>query len=94
MVVGLATVTLRLPTAASLKDKRHVVKSVVTRVRTRFNVAIAETDDHDAWTTATLGIACVSTDSAHAHAVLEHVVRVIQAERLDADLVDYRIELL
>ena len=94
MVVGLATVTLQLHEAASLKDKRRVVKSVIDRLRPRFNVAIAEVDSHEVWGTVTLGIACVSTDGAHAHAMLEKVVRTIDNERLDADLAHYGIVLL
>ena len=93
-MVGLATVTLQLHEAASLKDKRRVVKSTKDRVHRRFNVAIAEVDSHDAWGTITLGIACVSSDSAHAHAVLEKVVRWIDRERLDAVLAHYGIEIL
>lgn len=94
MVVGLATVTLQLHEAASLKDKRRVVKSIIDRLRPRFNVAVAEVDNHDAWGTVTLGIACVSTDGAHAHAILERVVQTIENERLDAYLAHYGIELL
>jgi uncharacterized protein len=94
MVIGVATVRLLLPEAASLKDKRRVVKSVTARMRSRFNVAIAEVDDHDAWGTVTLGIVCVSTVGGHAHAMLEQVVQAIADERLDADLAGYEIELL
>lgn len=94
MVVGLATVTLHVADTGSLKGKRRVVKSVVTRMRSRFNVAIAEVDDLDSWSTATIGIACVSNDGAHAHAMLQKVVSAIERERLDAVLVDYGIELL
>jgi len=94
MVVGLATITLHLPVADSLKAKRSVVKQVTARVRARFNVAVAEVDDHDAWQRATLGIAVVSTDGAHARAMLEKAVRFIEDERLDLDLVAYRVELL
>jgi len=93
-VVGLATLTLVLPEASSLKDKRRVVKSVAARVRARFNVAVAEVDTHEVWTTITLAIACISTDGAHAHAMLEKVVDAIEHERLDAELLDYRIRLL
>lgn len=92
MVVGLATVTLFIAEGATLKDKRRVRQSLVTRLRNRFNVAVAEVDTQDAVGTLTLGIACVTTDAAHAHAMLEKAVRAIERERLDADLVDYRIE--
>jgi len=94
MVVGLATVTLQMYEAASLKDKRSVVKHVIARVRARFNVAVAEVGSHDAWQTITLGIACVSTEAGHAHAMLEKAVRLIEDARLDAELVDYGIEML
>jgi uncharacterized protein YlxP (DUF503 family) len=94
VVVGLATVVLDLPAAASLKDKRRVVKSVVARVRNRFNVAAAEVDTQESWGRVTLGIACVSNDAAHAHEMLAKVVAFVEDERLDAVLVDYGIELL
>jgi len=94
MVVGLATVRLRLPEAATLKDKRSLRSSVTARVRNRFNVAVAEVGEHDARGSLTLGIACVSTDAGHAHAVLETVVRSIARQRLDADMIDYDIEML
>ena len=93
MVVGLATLDLHLHDAASLKDKRRVVKSVTARVRSRFNVAVAEVGNHDTPATATLGVACISTESGHAHAVLEKVVRFVEAERLDAVLGHYGIEM-
>lgn len=85
---------LALHAADSLKDKRRVRQSVVARTRRRYNVAVSEIDDQDAWGTLTLGIACVSTDAGHAHAMLEKVVDSIERDRLDADLVDYEIEML
>lgn len=94
MVVGLATITLRLHCATSLKDKRRVVKSVTSRLRPKFNIAVAEIADHDSWGTATLGVVCVSNDARHAHSMLEKVVRAIDGGRFDADLVDYEVELL
>ncbi|RIL09466.1 DUF503 domain-containing protein [bacterium] len=93
MVVGAATVTFRLHAAGSLKEKRSVVKRMTARVRDRFNVAAAEVDDHDAWGVITLGLACVSTEAAHAHAVLQRAVDWLAEQRLDADLVDYTIEM-
>ncbi len=94
MVIGACSVNLHLPGNGSLKDKRRVLKSVIARLHNEFNVAVAEVDNHDAWTAATLGIACVSTDPAHAHEVLERVVAWIEHSRLDVDIVDYQIEML
>ena len=77
-MIGFMTVTLHIPQARSLKDKRQVVKSLVDTVRRKFNVSVAEIEDMDLHQRATLGIACVSNDQAHAHRVLEAVREAIE----------------
>ena len=92
MTVGVLRVTLRLPENVSLKGKRQVVKSVLERVRQRYNVSAAEVDQ-EAWQLATLGVSCVSNDDAHARDVLSGVLRYIEGSRLDAEIVDSAIEI-
>ena len=92
MTVGVCRVTLRLPENSSLKGKRQLVRSLTTRLHNKFNVAVAEVDDNDRWQIATLGITCVSNDGAHAHEMLERVVTFIEQTRLDAELLDYEID--
>jgi uncharacterized protein YlxP (DUF503 family) len=94
MTVGLCRVQLHLPENQSLKDKRQVIKSLINRIHNRFNVSVAEIDDHDRWQMASIGISCVSTSGQHAHQVLSSVVGFIRKERLDAELVDYEIEII
>lgn len=94
VVIGVCTITLHLPMAFSLKDKRRVVKSVIARVQNEFNVSIAEVDAQDVWKEAVLGVACVSTSQKYAHGQLEAVVHFIEAQRPDAPLVKYEIEML
>jgi len=94
MNIGLCRVQLRLPENESLKGKRQVIKSLISRIHNRFNVTVAEIDEHDRWQMACLGIGCVSTSGQHAHQVLTKVVSFIQRERLDAELVDYEIEII
>jgi uncharacterized protein YlxP (DUF503 family) len=91
-VVGVATLVLQVPGPASLKDKRSIVQRLTQRVRARFNVAVAEVDTQDRLDTITLGVACVSNEAAHAHAMLEKVASFIENERLDAYLMDYEVE--
>lgn len=69
-------------------------RSVSSRVRQKFNVSIAEVDDNDVHRMLTLGVSCVSNDPRHANEVLSHVVDYIQSFRLDAELVDYQIEIV
>lgn len=92
MTVGVCRVTLRLPENGSLKGKRQLVRSITTRLRTRFNVAVAEVDDNDRWQIATIGVSCVSNDARHAHEMLSRVVSFIQQSRLDAELLDYEVD--
>jgi len=94
MVIGVCTIHLNIPANRSLKGKRRVLKPLMARVRKDFNVSIAEVGHQDAWQIATLGVACVSVDSAYAHGLLTKVVQVISAYRLDADVVDFEIEIL
>src|SRR5436305_9740839 len=94
MHVGTARLELLMPENASLKDKRMVVKSVIQRVRNRFNAAVAEVDTQDVWELATLGIVCVSDDPRHANEMLSKVLAFIESERLDAEVGDVQMELI
>lgn len=91
MVVGTLRVTLSLHGAHSLKEKRRIVHGLVRRLHNEFPVSVSEVDDHDVWTRATLGVACVSRDGRHADRVLAQVVRYLERER-EAYVVDYEVE--
>ncbi len=92
MIVGVCRVSLRLPENGSLKGKRQVVRSLTTRLRNKFNVAVAEVADNDRWQIATLGVTCVSNDARHAQEMLDRVVSYIERTRLDAELIESEIE--
>lgn len=94
MNIGALLVKLRLPENHSLKGKRKVVKSITAQVSHKFNVSIAEIDDHDLWQVATLGVTCVSNDGRHANEILSNVMHFIEANRGDAEVLDYEIEIL
>jgi uncharacterized protein YlxP (DUF503 family) len=94
MNVGALIVRLRLPENHSLKGKRRILKSITSQVSNKFNVSVAEVDDHDLWQLATLGVSCVSNDGRHANEVLSHVMNFIESARGDAEIVDYEIEIL
>lgn len=92
--IGVAQITLHLPGNTSLKGKRAVVKSVVERVRNRFNVSVAEVDTQDVLQTATIGLVCVSGDGQHADAMLTKIVDYVERERLDAEVTDVNVEII
>ena len=92
MHIGVCTLHLRLLENHSLKGKRRAIKSIKDRVRSKFNVSIAEVDRLDKWQQATLGVACVSNDARFANSVLSNVVNFVSGMHL-AELVDYEIEI-
>ncbi|OGO32862.1 MAG: hypothetical protein A2Z29_10395 [Chloroflexi bacterium RBG_16_56_11] len=94
MNVGVARVSLRLPENMSLKGKRQVLKSITGRVRSRFDVAVAEVDDNDAWQLATIGVCTISNDKRHSNQVLSRVIDFIVNGHFDAEILDYNIEII
>ena len=94
MNVGALRVKLRLPENGSLKGKRRVLKSITTRVANKYNVSIAEIDDHDHWQSATIGVVCVGNDGRYVNEVLSKVMEFVGSIRGDAEILDYEIELL
>jgi uncharacterized protein len=73
--VGVLTLELRLDGAHSLKDKRHTVKSLKDRLRSKFNVAVAEIEYQDLWQRSLISAVTVSGDHGHAAQVLQLVER-------------------
>ena len=91
--VGVLQVTLHLTSSHSLKEKRHVVRSIKDRLRGRFNISIAEVDDQDVWQTITLGVATVSNDAKHISGLLQQIVNQLRLHP-EAQLVDHQIEIM
>ena len=94
MNVGVARVSLRIPENTDLKGKRQVVKSIIGRVKSRFDVAVAEVDDNDNWQTATIGICCISNNKRHSNEVLSKVVSFIEKSRFDVEILDISTEII
>jgi uncharacterized protein YlxP (DUF503 family) len=63
MIVGVLTAHLSMQGVTSLKGKRSIVKSVIGRLKSRFNISISEVDHQDSKTSAVIGISIVSNDS-------------------------------
>ena len=94
MIIVAATIDLDLPGVASLKEKRGILKSLIARLHKTFNVAVAEVDLHDAWGSAALGVAIVSTSAAHGEAKLERVLGWIEHNRPDVTIVEHTLEVI
>lgn len=94
MVIGVARVTLHIPGARSLKDKRQVVKSLIPQIQRQFGVTIAEVERQDHWQLAVIGVAYISNSAAHADEVIAKAVNALAETRGDAELLDYDTEVV
>lgn len=95
MHIGVATIQIRISESHSLKAKRYVLKSIMARVKNKFNVSVAEVDGNDLWQLATIGVACVSNDGRHANEMLSKVVGFVEDNlRGDAEVIDCGTEII
>ena len=92
MFIGVCTFELHVPESGSLKGKRHVIRSLKDRIRSRFNVSVAEVEDNDLWQKACLAVAAVSNDKAHLNKTLDYVLDMVRSVP-EVNLLDYQIEI-
>jgi uncharacterized protein YlxP (DUF503 family) len=93
MFVGVLRLTFHVPHARSLKDKRRIVLRFRDRIRSRFDVSIAEVEAQDKLQRAIFGVSVVSSEAAVCDSVLEQVARAAETQE-DAVLTDRQTEIV
>lgn len=91
MVVGVLELTLAVP-AFTLKEKRSVIRRVVSRTRQKFNVGVAEVDDLDRVESAVVGVVAVGNDRRYINGLLDIVANHVDRMAI-VDIVDQSIEM-
>ncbi|MBP2026985.1 uncharacterized protein YlxP (DUF503 family) [Acetoanaerobium pronyense] len=92
MIVGICQVELRVYNCISLKSKRQVIKSIIERLKSRYNISIAEVGDNDIWQKSLLGFSCVSNSKKHIESVISNVFNFIENdERVEIISTDIEI---
>lgn len=92
MAVGAVWIELSIPGCSSLKEKRSRIRPLLARLHREFNISAAEIERLDAWGEAVIAGAVVSNDPAQAQRVLQNVVRWIETEWLDVEVITDAIE--
>ena len=80
MIVGTLTCACRILASSSLKDKRRVIKSVITRIQNRYNVSIAEVDEQDNLQLTTIGMAAVANTRKRVEQELNVALKLLDRE--------------
>ena len=79
MHVLLIKISLQIPYAHSLKDKRSQIKSLKDRLSSRFNASVAEIDALENWQQAVMGVCMVSNERSY----LDKQYSLVEAMVLD-----------
>ncbi len=80
MVVGILRIEVHLSEPMSLKDKRRIIRSSLTRVQNKFNASAAEVDFLDDWHRSGFGFSCVSNETGHADSMMDAILRFIESD--------------
>ncbi len=92
MIVGLLTLDLHIHESHSLKEKRFVVKSLIDRIKNKFNVSVAEVAN-DLWQRSIIGIACVSNETVMINKVFDQIKNLVISVH-SVELINANMELL
>lgn len=92
MIVVAARITLIIPENDSLKGKRKVVRSLIEKVRHKFDAAVAEVGDNDLWQKAQIGVALVGNDPQLLNTRLSQIMKYMENQHL-AEIIDSHVEL-
>lgn len=93
MIVGTCMLKINIFEANSLKDKRHIIKAIIGRLQSRFNISIAEVDLNDRWQSSVIGFACVTNNTNHANEVISKVIKFIDNDNR-VEIIESIIEIL
>ena len=84
---------LRAPWVHSLKEKRMIVKSLIAKLRNRFNVSASEIDEQDTHQIIVIGVAAIVPHNAFADSLMEDISQFVE-ENTEAEIIDEEREIL
>ncbi len=92
MTLGTLEIVLLIRESHSLKSRRRVVKSLIDRIRSRFNVSVADVGDQNLWQRAVIGVAVVANDGRFVNEVLSKVLSLVASDPR-AEIIDKSMEI-
>ena len=92
MTLGTLEIVLLIRESHSLKSRRRVVKSLTDRIRSRFNVSVADVGDQNLWQRAVIGVAVVANDGRFVNEVLSKVLALVSSDPR-AEVIDKSLEI-
>jgi uncharacterized protein YlxP (DUF503 family) len=93
MVAGLGIITFRLYDCRSLKEKRKIVKSIISRLRNNFNVSVAEIEANDIYQKAVIGFALVGNNRKVINSKIDKIFNLADELNL-AEIIHSEMEII
>ncbi|PHV72043.1 hypothetical protein CS063_00770 [Sporanaerobium hydrogeniformans] len=93
MFIGTLKITFRASWVHSLKEKRMIVQSLISKTRNTFNVSIHEVENMDRHQWIVIGIALVSNSPRELNHTLDKVLQFMEAHT-EAELIASELEIL
>ncbi|MFA5239103.1 MAG: DUF503 domain-containing protein [Phycisphaerae bacterium] len=80
MIVGVLKAQLHLHGINSLKEKRSIVKSLIGRLKSRFNISISEVDHQDEKNSAIVGVSLVSNETRFINQQFDSIIDFMRGD--------------
>ena len=93
MVLGYVIIDIQLFSPESLKEKRQIMKSLISKIKSNFNVSASEIGFNDKWQRAEIGISCISNDSKVINSTFNKIIDMIE-NKPDVEIINTKIEML
>ncbi len=93
MIVGTCQIELIIFESNSLKEKRHVIKSIIERIKSRFNVSVAEVDYLDLWNRSLIGVSVVSNSKLVCESAINKIIDFIDNDER-VEIINHFMEVL
>lgn len=93
MVAGIGVITFRIHECHSLKGKRKVVKSIISRIRNAYNASVAEVGANDIHQRSEIGFSIVGNDRRRVNSVLDRIIDFADDLEL-AEIIDSQIDII
>ncbi|NLO22426.1 MAG: DUF503 domain-containing protein [Syntrophomonadaceae bacterium] len=94
MYVVYGEITLFLPYCSNLKEKRKIILSIVERIRKRFNISIAEVDEHELWQRCSLGFSAVTSKHGEIESIVEAVYSSLDRHINELQILSFHYDII
>lgn len=94
MPVGILTLVIYLPECKSLKQKRSLIKPIISRLHREFNVSVAEIGNQDLLKSTVVALALISSDHNYTQSALQSALRFTEKTWPDLPISEHHIEII